>query len=580
MTDEEIAEYNRLCNEYNALVAQNNALREEIALGIENCYIVAGNIDKVGKSATDEIKFVSGELDEADEVVERLHALLVDLTEHYFLFKNMSEASKKLSGYTDEYNEKYRLYNDLRRITLGYIIGLDSSIVSNETLRKKVEKIYLANTDYWLSYAIMAVMLWASDEQEAANRALNKAISMDCYKACVFFMLVNLRFGRTKVAQNWYLTLLEKTDVGDMQDEWQFVLHAYLIGAMKGDEEFNTMVESCFDKLIEQTKATNVDFGKKVATKAADYAKSSIHVTESAYPALNESSPDYKEMLELQSEMEKIGELARSFDKLFNEEDDPDVGLFEQIEDILYNLINSYDEAELKVVKELKLNEAIMAAKGDMALATRKFQEQYPPEEDKKTFGDLLLKWAFTEDRRDVSVAIRKFSIAHLKDRISKGMGDYFEEKRDEVREKYKLRFPLFGEEVFETECGEDAYQSVSEKIGEQFNKKKLKFIVSDKMFRIFCLMGAGALVILAIAALAAKSSAFPVFLVLGIVLGVVSGFLVWRRVVDLGKMLTEKYRLTLVKLQSALDEMREWRKATLAGYEELDNLRAAIEMF
>lgn len=580
MTDEEIAEYNRLCDEYERLVRQNAMLHEEIEVGISNCYIVASNMVDVGSVVTKNVKYVSGELNDANDIVDKLHELIIDLTEHYFLFKNMSEASKKLTSYTDEYNNKFRFYNELRRITLGYVIGLDSYIVSNEALRKKVEKSYLSNTDYWLSYAIMAVMLWASNEQEAAYRALNKALTMDCYKSCVFFMLINLRFSRINPACNWFITLLDKTDVNNMGDEWQYVLHAYLIGAMKGNDEFHDMVSSYFDKLMDQTVATSADFNKKVSDKARAYAESYIHITDKAYPTMNEISQDYSEMKKLLSDMEKIGELSIAFDDIYRMDDDFDVGIFEQIENILYNLINGYDEQEFKVIKILKQNEAIMAAKGDMQIANQKYHEQYSDIDEQKTFGDLMIKWAFTDDYRETGVTIRKFALSHLKNRISKGMVGYFEDRYASVKEKYKITIDLFAGESYDIECNESDYEPSAEKICERYQKKKTKFILADKFIKIFAFMGIGALLILAAATLMVKSSVFPVLIVLGIVLGVVSGFLIWRRVVDLGKELEEKCRLSLLKLQNTLCEMREWRKQIHNCYGEIDDLKDAIERF
>ena len=580
MTDEEYAEYQRLVEEYNSLVRQNKALREEIAVGIENCYVVASNIANVGKSVTHDVKFLSGELDDATEIVVDLSNLLQEITEHYFSFKRISEASKKLSSYTDKYNDKFRFYNDLRRITLGYVIGLDSHIVSSENLRKKVEKAYLANTDYWLAYAIMAVMLWASNEKEAAIRALNKSLSMDNYRASVFFMLINLRFTRYEAAQNWYINLLEKTDVNNMQDEWQHVLHAYLIGAMKGTPEFNEMVESYFSKLMDQAVATSADFGRKVAQKTQIYAEHFIHKTESGYPTLKEISPDYNEMIFLQSEMEKIGAIAKKYDDIYQMEDDSSAGIFEQIENILYDLINRYDDEELKIIKEMKRNEAILASRGDEEIADKKIRQEFEELTAHHTFGDLMIKWAFSEDFRDTSLTIKRFALSYLKDGICNGFTTYFQNRYNSMKDRYRFILNLFEGETYEFECSEEQYDVTAQQITERFQKKKTKFIFADKMFKIFCLMGAGALVLLAIAGLTVKTSAFPVFLVLGIVLGVVSGFLVWRRAVDLSNTLAEKCRLCLVKLRNALDEMQAWRRQLSFYYNELGNLTASIERF
>lgn len=581
MTQEEVNEYNRLLDRYNSLVDENNDLRAEIEVGIENCYIVAGNITSVGKTVTNNVKYVSDEIGDANDVVDKLHRCLVDLTEHYFLFKNLSEASKMLTKYNDEYYTKFKFYNELRRITLGYVIGIDSHIVSSETLRKKVEKAYLANTDYWLSYAISAVMLWVSDEKEAAYRALNKSMTMDCYKSCVFFMLVNLRFGRLDVAKNWYITLLDKTDVNNMSKEWQHVLHAYLVGAMSTDKEISDMASDYFNRMIEQTEATNADFSKKVVNRAYLFAKSFIHLTDNEYVALKEVCSEYKEMKTLLSDMEKIGVMAKYYDEIYQLEDDVADGIYEQIENVLYDLINGYDDKEFEVIKGIKLNEAILAANGDTTIANAKFKERYGELKKQWTFADLMLKWAFDEDLRETDITIKRFALSYLKERISKGIQNYFEERKNTLKEKYTLDIGPSGSiPNCQVTCDENGYDSAAEVITKHYEKYKLKYIFADKYFKIFILLCAAALVLLAIGALTIGTKAFPVFLTLGITLGIVSGFLVWRRWVDLGKEVVEKCRLKLVKLRKALEEMSIWRKLVKQESESISDLEEAIDRF
>ena len=103
---------------------------------------------------------------------------------------------------------------------------------------------------------------------------------------------------------------------------------------------------------------------------------------------------------------------------------------------------------------------------------------------------------------------------------------------------------------------------------------------MADKYFKIFILMCAGALLLLTVAAMTITSKAFPVLITLGITLGIVSGFLVWRRWVDLGKEIAEKCRLTLVKLRKAMDEMGAWRKLVKKESEAIEDLQNAIDRF
>ncbi len=581
MTEEEAQEYNRLVDEYNSLVRENEMLAAELEAGVENCQILTRNIQSVGAAATRKVSYVSGEVSDADDIVQKLYDLLVDVTEHYFLFKNLSEASKMMTKYNDEYYTRFSFYHELRRITLGYVIGLDSHIVSSESLRKKVEKAYLKNTDYWLAYAIMSVMLWASDEQEAAYRALNKAMTMDGYKACVFYMLINLRFGRVDVARNWYITLLDKSDANNLGEEWQHVLHAYLVGAMRNDKALTDMATNYFKNMLAQTEATNANFSKKVSDKGYSFTQNFIHVTEEQYPVLKETCPEYKNMLEILSGMEKIAVISKYFDDIYQAEEDKGENLHETIENILYNLVNDYDDEEFKVIKNLKYNEAVIAAKGDTGKANAKYNELYGQIGMKKTFGDLLIDWALSEDPRQTDIMVRKFAISYLKDRIRTGVVKYFENIHDTVQEKYRLVISVSSEmPSIEEECCENNVEETIAHIQKEYDKRKVKYAMSDKLMKIFLIMCAASVLILAIAGLTIGTQAFPVLLTLGVVLGIVSGFLVWRRWVDRVKSLKEYCRLSILKLKGAVEEMASWRSLVRRGYDCISDLNNSIDKF
>ena len=77
----------------------------------------------------------------------------------------------------------------------------------------------------------LALMLWASDEKEAAGRALEKALFMDPQKSALYFMLINLRFSRVQTAQNWFVNYMDRVNPSNLGGEWQYLLQAYLAGA-------------------------------------------------------------------------------------------------------------------------------------------------------------------------------------------------------------------------------------------------------------------------------------------------------------------------------------------------------------
>ena len=61
---------------------------------------------------------------------------------------------------------------------------------------------------------------------------------------------------------------------------------------------------------------------------------------------------------------------------------------------------------------------------------------------------------------------------------------------------------------------------------------------------------------------------------------GALGGFLLWRRIVDVGKMLDERKRLAHVKLQQALEELARWRSLFRAADTHLSDVKAALDRY
>ena len=575
MTEQELQEYNRLVNEYNSLVNENNRLIEEINFAMENIVVITGNMGIVAREVVADVSYTSKQVSIADESVDDLMRALNDLTEQYRLFKSLSTATKNLTQYNDEYYTKFKFYNELRRITLGYIIGLDSYIISNKTLRSKVEKSYLANTDYWLSYAIMAVMLWASDEREAAQRALNKALTMDACRSAVFFMLINLRFGRNTVASNWYLYYLERVDVNNIGEEWQQLLQAYLSGAMGNDPQLEAEAEKYFQKIFNQAESTSADFARRINERSESFMNSYIHSTEVDFPALKVCCQEYAEMKKLLSEFEKNGVVAKYYDDVYNTEEDAASNNFERIENVLYDLINAYDTKEGVLVRQMKYSEAVIAAKGDEAAAAVKYNNEYGNLNQKKNVADMISGWAFSSDNIATDITVKKFALGYVADYILAGFGRHQDKLKNSIKDSFNVKIGDCN-----LVCNENNEEACSRTIHEYYTKNRMKLTLKDKQFKLYIFICVIALLLLLFAGILIKTQAFAVLLVLGIVAGVFGGFLVWRRYVDFGNTLNEKSRKALLQLRNVIEEIRHWNKCISEESDKYEDLMNSILRF
>ena len=463
----------------------------------------------------------------------------------------MSTASKNVTQFTDEYYTRFKFFNELRRITLGYVIGLDAHICSDQTMRKKVEEAYLQNTDYWLAYAIMAVMLWASDEEEAAKRAMSKALTMDYFSTSLFFLLINLRFTRVDAAKKWYLSYLDRVDMEHLGEEWQYLLQAYLSGVFGVDKDFNHLVHECFTNMLEQMESMHPNYGNRVSEKTLAYSEAYIHVTKNEFETLRRQSPDYEELKRLLSSAEKNEELAIHFRSIVEDKTQVESNMFQRIENILYDLINAYDKDELTVIKNKRYNEMILKSKGDLGMAQQFFNNEFPSDSGAKKLEDLLFTWAFEEDANRVDITVKKFSISYLKKWIAKGFQSYADNYRKKEKEKIKIEI-----DGWQGECDENSFDSAQVELQKHYNKNRVWDTIKDKYVLIFIGMAIAALVILGITVIKFNK----ISLVIGILLGVVSGFLLWRRISDMQIILRARREKGYTLLKKALEELKSWK--------------------
>lgn len=573
--EQEQREIERLINEINALVVENNRLVEEINLALQNISILQNNVVELHKSLEPKMHGASDEVYVNNEHTQAVCQAIEEMSSQYFTFKVLSTASKNVTQYTDEYNTKFSYYNHLRRITLGYVIGLDANFVSSEKMRSVVEKAYLQNTEYWLAYATMAVMLWSSNEKEAAKRALDKAIFIAPQKATLYFMIINLRFSRNEVAQKWFVNYMERVNPSDLGAEWQYLLQAYLAGAFGQDEGFQAEVGKYFKKMLVQSEATTVDFSKRFIERAYVFADTYLHRTKESFAYLKGTCKEYDSLMDNLSNAEKNAVIAQYYDQLLQEEEDRGENIAQRIENVLYSLVNEYDKTELEVVKKIKLNEHIIAAQGDQVAAQKKFEAELGNGEN-KNFADLLTEWAFTEDSRLTPLSVRRFSITFMKEWIYKGYEKYAENYRTKEKEAY-----TFNVDGCEMTATENDFAKCKDIVEQYYEKNKWKTVFKDKFSLIYSLITIVGLLALVIMAVQLANGHFsPVVLTLGILLVLVGAFLLWRQIVAVLEQVKEKQRLSVQRIQHALTELGEWRKCYHAEDEKLSDLKDALMRF
>ncbi len=491
MTEEEyrqeLAERERLLNEIaNAEVQLQRAINENQMLKYDLVASQEAAIQAINLSRALTASFlpimnsVAVEVEGVNQILQEVKDAIIDSANKYTTVKNISTATKNLTQCDDEYQRKFRLYEKFRKVCIGYVIGIDKTIISNESLRTTLEKNYLANSDYWVAHCIMATMLWVSDEKEACERAINSALQIDKKKSVVFFLLVNLRFGRNEAAKKWYNLYMDNIDVNDVGEEWQYLLQAYLYKVFGNDKEFEEHINKQYQNLLEETKKYCLNYEKQVVDKVNKFADAYPYVTANEYELLKKYCKDYNHLLENLTEAQKNVELAKYYNELIESTPKLKEKLSRRIEDILYNLIKAYDVEEFEIIKKMKYNEYVIKARGDIQAASKMYQLEMS-RSTKTTVLDLVFEFAFSNIKSNVDILVRKFSINFLLDLIKKGYLEYrtFYNNR-------RIEKPKFVIDDCEFNGNENTINDAREKINKHYSSIKPKYIARDKKHKAF----------------------------------------------------------------------------------------------
>ena len=365
---------------------------------------------------------------------------------------------------------------------------------------------------------------------------------------------------------------MKLADAGHLGDDFQYLLQAYLSGLFGHDPVFQETVENDLKGLLARAEVSNVGFSRKVMERAESYASHYLHTTEQKFFYLKENCLNYEEMMEILSCAERNSLIAAHYDRLFDREDGDDEDLPQRIENVLYALINDYDEAEQAVVDKIKYNEAVVAAKGDVAMAQQRFDEQYVQPRRKRSFAEMLIEWAFVDEDSQTPTCVRSFSVSFLVEWIEKGFSRFAEHYRE--RESSTYAFEIDGCRVV---CGENDLAQAKDTVSQYYRQHKFTNTFLDKYSLIYLLLCVVGLAVLSIM-LFTKFS--PAALTIGILLVLVGVFLLWRRIVDLQEILKEKERVSLQTAEHCLAELAQWRKNYHEEDARFDDLVRALKRF
>lgn len=346
------------------------------------------------------------------------------------------KAEIRLVKIRQELEQKYGHYKDVRNKAKGIIQADDIGIVRKETISNLSEEVMIATPGYWLAPCLVALSAWINDQPELAEKALREGIKRNDEKTSLFFALICRRANRKKACLKWIRRYLEVQDEEHLNRETIIVLDAYSSGVLGVDSE--GIISKQMDKWLAhlEEKAGFTERQIKQWSDAINLKRRPVDT--SSYTYLKNYSPTWGQMQEALDDAALHSEMLAYFDSIFGK-DVKSTAIKEQLDEILNNLVNDYDEEEAPLRKQERVEQLTLDCDGDLERVRKKMQIEQTAFEQSKNFTQLLTDAAMKPESSHVAVSTQKFALALSKEWILSAYNDIVAKNRMNVPNEIEL---------------------------------------------------------------------------------------------------------------------------------------------
>lgn len=343
---------------------------------------------------------------------------------------NLTHAQGEIVILNQEIEKKFGIYDKVRKVLLGILQSVDTGLVSKNSITGATEKLMLGTPRYWLTPSLISLAAWLNNDKTLAYKGLNEGLKRNLIKTELMFTLINNRLKRNKASFLWLSKYFEHQNPLEMHQETLILLGAYTDGIF-GPDSYGVCKKqiekwvNCLAKDEERVKALEEIWFNKI----------------SLLEPINENQIPFNYLKSNCPEWEKISNLLMSAQKqksFFNyikeiiEAKEIKKNYKEDLDNLLYKLVNEYDSDEFELKKKKSLAELIIKYEGDKEKAQQDFDTNVIILfKDKVSFFEILVN---SINQTDMSPPLRRLSLLLMKEWIINAHNDY--------TAKYRLSYP------------------------------------------------------------------------------------------------------------------------------------------
>ncbi len=359
-----------------------------------------------------------------------------DFVESDIKHKALQLAETRQGNLKQDLQIKFGYYAEVRRMATGILQGVDTGIISDDTLRHTTEEVMIKAPNYWLAPSLVVLTSWIRDDKDTTEKALTESLKRDDYKTTLFFMLVMRRLGRNDACLQWMHRYFLHQNPHNLDREFIVILEAITTGIFQpaSHQLMITNVKTWIDQL---TQTDN--YIDKQKAQWAEFFKTKGSLSGKKYPLLEEFATNWDSLKSSVTQARSHHALDNHFKSIFETTTDYSKSIKIQLDEILSLLVTNFDDEELPLQNEVRLNQLIIQKDGDKKAAQALIDNEKHIFDEKVDFLQMLTNAAFDPELSGATKVTQALAVSISQPWILEAHDTFTADYRNKVEEKVEL---------------------------------------------------------------------------------------------------------------------------------------------
>ncbi|MEI7024741.1 hypothetical protein [Paenibacillus sp. y28] len=380
---------------------------------------------------------VESEVKNTQARIDALAQEFQDFVKRDLLAKELQLAETRVLKIRQELEHRFGHYEEVRRRVTGILQAVDIRLVKKETIENASEEYMLAAPRYWLAPCLIALAAWLNDNRDLAERAMAEALRRDDEKTSLFFALVTRRAARFRASRDWLDRYFGMQEPHELEREIIVLIDGFTNGVF--GPEARSKCARHFESWIEEL-SQDAGFVEEQRSNWKQALQAKIrHLDDNIYPHLKKYSDTWPQMETSLKEARLHETILDYFQAILFKEITPSKSIAVAVDALLDVLVSKFDDEEVPLRNEERLQALIIEENGDRAAAQNRLATE-KTQDSKLSFTQLLTNFVMVPETFYASPATQKFSFALSRDWIRQAHDDFTAENRIAVPQQIAIQ--------------------------------------------------------------------------------------------------------------------------------------------